>query len=56
MEYALYKGDQLLAIGTKEEIAEEMKVKVRTIQYYMTPSQFKRANGKGRILIPIEED
>lgn len=56
MQYALYKEDDLLAIGTKEEIAKEMGVLKSTIQFYMTPSQYKRTRGKGRILIPIEED
>ena len=56
MEYALYKDDELLAIGTMKEIAEQMGVKYRTIMYYKTPSQKRRNKGRGRILIPIEGD
>lgn len=56
MEYALYKDDELLALGTMKEIAKQMGVKYRTIMYYKTPSQKKRTKGKGRILIPIEEE
>ena len=56
MDYALYKGEELLAIGTIKEIAEQMEVKYRTIMYYKTPSQKKRAKGNSRILIPLEED
>ena len=33
-EYALYKGDNLLKIGTAEEIAEELGIKKK--QYYFT--------------------
>lgn len=56
MDYALYKGDDLLAIGTMKEIAEQMGVKYRTIMYYKTPSQSKRTKGNGRILIPLEDE
>ena len=30
-EYALYKGEELLAMGTKREIAEELGVSVNTV-------------------------
>ncbi|SPT98389.1 Uncharacterised protein [Lysinibacillus capsici] len=35
-EYALYKGDQMVAIGTVKEIAEERGVKPDTIRFYMS--------------------
>ncbi|MBD8521509.1 helix-turn-helix transcriptional regulator [Lysinibacillus fusiformis] len=35
-EYALYKGDQMVAIGTVKEIAEERGVKPNTIRFYMS--------------------
>ena len=38
-EYALYKGEELLAIGTKRELAEKFNVKERTITFYMTPTK-----------------
>lgn len=41
-EYALYKGDECLAIGTIKEIAEKMDVKYRTIKFYTTPSYKRR--------------
>ena len=31
-EYALYKGDELLAMGTKREIAEKLGVSVRSVE------------------------
>lgn len=34
IEYALYKGDKFLVLGTKEELAEYLGVKVDTITYY----------------------
>lgn len=59
-EYALYKGDEILSIGTIEEIAEEQKVKKRTVNFYKTPTYEKRIENrkskKARILIEVEDD
>lgn len=33
-EYALYKGEELLAMGTKREIAEQLGVSASTVGYY----------------------
>ncbi|EEO1959604.1 hypothetical protein ACA500_002438, partial [Listeria monocytogenes] len=41
-EYALYKADELLIIGTVDELAEFQKVKRETILFYATPSYRKR--------------
>ncbi|EBI2485765.1 hypothetical protein FLF78_10200 [Listeria monocytogenes] len=41
-EYALYKGDDLLKIGTLDELAEFRKVKRETIFFYATPTYRKR--------------
>lgn len=54
--YALYKGDDLLGIGTKKELANQLGVKISTIQFYHTPAyQSRDKNVKNRrILIKIE--
>lgn len=49
-EYALYKGEELLAMGTKREIAEQLGVSVSTIGYYRTPVYARRTSEKGRRL------
>lgn len=41
-EYTLYKGNDLLAMGTIQQIAEQMKVKDRTIKFYTTPTYKRR--------------
>ena len=53
--YALYKGEELLATGTKEEIAKKMNISKKTIQYYSTPAYRKRImNGKKcRVLVYV---
>ena len=55
--YALYKGDNILAIGTKLELAQYLNVKPSTIEFYSRPAQRKR-NKKGNcyIVIRIKED
>lgn len=41
-EYALYKGEECLAIGTLSEIAKQMNVKEKTIYFYTTPAYKRR--------------
>ena len=58
-EYALYKGDELLSIGTIQEIAKEQNVQERTVKFYKTRAYEKRIQSrkskKAKILIEIEE-
>lgn len=41
-EYALYKGDEFIMIGTAKEIAKERNVKEKSIQFYVTPTYKSR--------------
>lgn len=53
-EYALYKGDELLAMGTAKELAKQFGVKVPTIHFYKSPAYIKRTNDtKARRLVEI---
>lgn len=53
-EYALYKGKELLAVGTKREIAEQLGVSPSTIGYYGTPVYARRtSDSKGRRLVEL---
>lgn len=53
-EYGLYKGDELLAMGTKREIAEQLGISVRTVSFYGTLSYSKRTSEKdGRRLVEL---
>ncbi|NBI05791.1 hypothetical protein [Senegalia massiliensis] len=59
-EYALYKGENLLAIGTIEEIANEMGVQKNTMAYYKTQAYQNRLkrrnafNGNVRVLVKLD--
>lgn len=52
-EYALYKGDELLAMGTKHEIVERLGVSVNTVSYYGTPVYARRTSENGRRLVKL---
>ena len=41
-EYAVYKGEECLAIGNIYQLAQKLNVKVKTIQFYTTPTYKKR--------------
>lgn len=51
-QYAVYRGDDLLAIGTAEEIAEKLGIKKETVYFYASPSYKKR--GKPTVAIPLD--
>lgn len=46
--YALYKGEELLHIGTLTEIAEKEGVKQETIKFYSYPTYKKRGKSENR--------
>ena len=53
-EYALYREDSLIGIGTVEELAEMVRVKPSTIKWYMTPSGSLRGHGTVVVRIDLE--
>ena len=52
-EYALYKGEELLAMGTKREIAKQLGVSPSTVGDYGTPVYARRTSENGRRLVEI---
>ncbi len=55
-EYALYKGDELLDIGTLKYLSEKFKIKIKTLLFYQTPTQKKRTSeNEGRRLVRLEK-
>ena len=61
-EYAVYKGDKILDIGTRKELAKKFNVTVDTVQFWGTPANKRRlasrrkGNSQGKLAIKIEED
>ena len=58
-EYAYYKGEELIDIGTAEELSKKLNTSSKTIQWYAGSNRWKnKKNGrKNRItVIAIEDD
>ena len=55
-EYALYKGDTCLAIGTIKQIAKELGICPKTVKYYHTPCWIKRTSENARRLVRLDEE
>lgn len=59
-EYALYKGEELLIIGTIQEIAKNQNVKEKTILFYQSPAYLKRREksriGNYKVLVRLEDE
>ena len=56
--YAMYKGEELLAMGTSDEICKQMKINKQTFLYYRTRNYKKRIENRKaknyRIVIRIK--
>lgn len=51
-KYALYKGDEYLFDGSLLQLAIKRNVKLRTMQFYLTPTyQKRRKNSKNAIVL-----
>ena len=47
--YAMYKGDECLAIGTLIQLSKVLNIKIETLYFYMSPTYKKRVKkGKNR--------
>lgn len=55
-EYALYKGDKFIDIGTKEYLAKLLNVRKETIEFYASPTQLKRNKDNGYVVVRIDDD
>ncbi len=56
VEYALYKGDKFIDIGTKEYLAKLLNVRKETIEFYASPTQLKRNKDNGYVVVRIDDD
>ena len=54
--YAMYMGDELLATGTAQELADADNVTIKTIYWRTSPTNMKRDGGKRKVVIRLEDD
>ena len=58
-EYAVYKGDELLAIGTAREIAKQLNVKEATVYFWSRPVNIRRnetRTANRKVAFALKED
>ena len=49
--YVVYRGDEVLAVGTKEECAYRLGIKESFVEWMATPTAHrKEASGRGRMV------
>lgn len=53
-QYALYRGDDFIMIGTLADIAKKLGVDEKTVRFYGTPTYYRRTNGNGYVLVEAE--
>ena len=54
VKYAVYKGEELLAIGTSYQLAEQLGVKRKTVQWWASPTNRRRVEaGKGKRKVAV---
>ena len=51
-DYAVYKGEKLLALGTIDACAKALNVTTKTLFFYGTPT-YKKRTKNGRTLIKL---
>lgn len=44
--YAVYKGEECLAIGTSEEICKQLNISIKTFQYYRSKAYKERIRNR----------
>ena len=45
-EYAVYRGDEFICIGTRREIAERLNVNIKTVRFWGTPANKRRIENR----------
>lgn len=44
-EYAIYKGDKLVIIGTAKELAKKLNIKIESVYYMSSPANKRKDKG-----------
>lgn len=55
-EFALYKDEEFLCIGTIKEIAKEMNLNESTVRFYATEAYKIKTGGNGKVLVCLDDD
>lgn len=55
-EYALYKGDKFIDLGTAAELSKRTGLSESTIYFYLSPAYLRRIKKKDKCYIVIRID
>lgn len=55
IQYAVYKGDDFIFMGTLEEVAERFGVSTKSVKWMATPAAKKRADKPGSTKMIVEK-
>lgn len=54
--YALYRGDELVDVGTRDEVAARQGIKPSTVVFYASPSYRRRVKEESNGVIAVRVD
>lgn len=54
-EYAIYKGEEIMAMGTIQEIANELKINKKSVMFYGTNTYKERTSESARRLVCLDD-
>ena len=54
--YVAYEGEEVVCIGTRQEIADFWGISPETVTFYATPAWVKRRKDNERIVVRVRED
>lgn len=54
-DYAMYKGDHFIDLGTLTYLAEKYHKRQKTLKFLTTPSAHKRSHGNSLLLYRIND-
>ena len=54
VEYALYKGDEFIDIGTKDYLAKKINVSEKTITFYSSHAHLRRIKASAWIVVKLD--
>jgi hypothetical protein len=55
-QYAIYKGENLLFIGTPRQCAAHLGIKLESIYWLSSPANHRRDKGNRKIVIKLEDE
>jgi hypothetical protein len=56
LEYAIYKGDDFIMIGTIYEISNKLGISPQSVEFYGRPAHHKRVGNNGLVAVPLRDE